>query len=154
MTSSVPLLALLEHFAEQAHTTLLLGGFGFLQPHLQARYLTGDHVENSVLHRQAQTTGSKVEDEGREAVLLVAVREAQGDPLHPQRARRRAGSRGGQNENGGETGKDSLPRHLQTRLQVRAIIWEHRGKQHKESFRTLPEAREAKGRRDAGEKRP
>ena len=32
--------------------------------------------------------------------------------------------------------------------------WEHRGKQHKESFRTLPEAREAKGKRDAGEKRP
>lgn len=34
------------------------------------------------------------------------------------------------------------------------ITWEHRGKQHKESFRTLPEAREAKGKRDAGEKRP
>jgi integrase len=34
------------------------------------------------------------------------------------------------------------------------IVWEHRGKQHKESFRTLPEAREAKGKRDAGEKRP
>lgn len=34
------------------------------------------------------------------------------------------------------------------------IMWKHRGKQHKESFRTLPEAREAKGKRDAGEKRP
>ncbi len=34
------------------------------------------------------------------------------------------------------------------------IVWERRGKQHKESFRTLPEAREAKGKRDAGEKRP
>lgn len=34
------------------------------------------------------------------------------------------------------------------------ITWEHRGKQHKESFRTLPEARGAKGKRDAGEKRP
>ena len=34
------------------------------------------------------------------------------------------------------------------------ITWEHRGKQHKESFRTLPEAREAKGKRDSGEKRP
>lgn len=34
------------------------------------------------------------------------------------------------------------------------IVWEHRGKQHKESFGTLAEAREAKGKRDAGEKRP
>jgi hypothetical protein len=34
------------------------------------------------------------------------------------------------------------------------VIWKHRGKQHKESFRTLSEAREAKGKRDAGEKRP
>jgi len=34
------------------------------------------------------------------------------------------------------------------------IVWEHRGRQHKESFRTLPEAREAKGKRDSGEKRP
>jgi hypothetical protein len=52
---------------------------------LQARYLTGDHVENSVLHRQAPTTGSKVEDEGREAVLLVAIRTAQSDRPHPRR---------------------------------------------------------------------
>ncbi len=34
------------------------------------------------------------------------------------------------------------------------ITWEHRGRQHKESFRTLAEAREAKGRRHAGERRP
>jgi integrase len=34
------------------------------------------------------------------------------------------------------------------------IVWEHRGRQHKESFRTLALAREAKGRRQAGEKRP
>lgn len=34
------------------------------------------------------------------------------------------------------------------------ITWEHRGRQHKESFRTLLEAREAKGRRHAGERRP
>lgn len=34
------------------------------------------------------------------------------------------------------------------------IVWEHRGRQHKESFGSLAEAREAKGKRDAGEKRP
>jgi integrase len=34
------------------------------------------------------------------------------------------------------------------------VVWEHRGRQHKESFRTLALAREAKGRRQAGEKRP
>lgn len=34
------------------------------------------------------------------------------------------------------------------------VIWTHRGRQHKEAFRTLAEAREAKGRRQAGEKRP
>jgi integrase len=34
------------------------------------------------------------------------------------------------------------------------VIWTHRGQQHKEAFRTLAEAREAKGRRQAGEKRP
>jgi integrase len=34
------------------------------------------------------------------------------------------------------------------------ITWEHRGRQHKESFRTLGEAREAKGRRHAGDRRP
>ena len=34
------------------------------------------------------------------------------------------------------------------------IAWEHRGKAHRESFRTLAEAREAKGRRSSGEKRP
>jgi hypothetical protein len=33
------------------------------------------------------------------------------------------------------------------------IVWLHRGRQHKESFRTLAEAREAKGRRDAGDRR-
>jgi hypothetical protein len=73
LSLTVPLLTLLEHFAEQAHTSLLFGSFGIFEPHLQARYLTGDHVENSVLHRQAQTTGSKVEDEGWETALLVAI---------------------------------------------------------------------------------
>jgi integrase len=34
------------------------------------------------------------------------------------------------------------------------IVWEHRGRQHKESFRSLAEAREAKGRKQAGERRP
>lgn len=34
------------------------------------------------------------------------------------------------------------------------ITWEYRGQQHKESFATLTEAREAKGNRSAGEKRP
>jgi len=34
------------------------------------------------------------------------------------------------------------------------ITWEYRGQQHKESFATLTEAREAKGNRNAGEKRP
>lgn len=34
------------------------------------------------------------------------------------------------------------------------IVWEHRGRQHKESFGSLAEAREAKGMRHAGEKRP
>lgn len=34
------------------------------------------------------------------------------------------------------------------------IVWEHRGRQHKESFASLAEAREAKGRRQAGERRP
>jgi integrase len=34
------------------------------------------------------------------------------------------------------------------------IVWEHRGRQHKESFSTLAEAREAKGRRQSGERRP
>lgn len=34
------------------------------------------------------------------------------------------------------------------------IVWEHRGRQHKESFSTLAEAREAKGRKQAGERRP
>jgi integrase len=34
------------------------------------------------------------------------------------------------------------------------VIWRHRGKQHKATFRTLAEAREAKGKRDAGERRP
>jgi integrase len=34
------------------------------------------------------------------------------------------------------------------------ITWEHRGRQHKESFATLAEARERKGARQAGERRP
>ena len=34
------------------------------------------------------------------------------------------------------------------------VIWTHRGRQQKEAFRTLAEAREAKGRRQAGDKRP
>jgi integrase len=34
------------------------------------------------------------------------------------------------------------------------IVWEHRGRQHKESFSTLAEARKAKGRKQAGERRP
>jgi integrase len=34
------------------------------------------------------------------------------------------------------------------------IVWRHRGRQHKESYRTMAEAREAKGRRHAGDKRP
>jgi integrase len=33
------------------------------------------------------------------------------------------------------------------------IQWQHRGKQHKEAFRTLAEAKEAKGLRDGGERR-
>lgn len=34
------------------------------------------------------------------------------------------------------------------------VTWEHRGRQHKESFATLAEAREEKGRRQAGDRRP
>lgn len=34
------------------------------------------------------------------------------------------------------------------------VIWTHRGRQHKETFGTLAEAREAKGRRASGERRP
>ncbi len=34
------------------------------------------------------------------------------------------------------------------------IIWEHRGQQHKETFATMAEAREKKGGRQSGEKRP
>jgi integrase len=34
------------------------------------------------------------------------------------------------------------------------VIWKHRGRQHKQSFRTLAEAREAKGQRHAGDRRP
>jgi integrase len=34
------------------------------------------------------------------------------------------------------------------------IVWLHRGRQHTETFRTYAEAREAKGKRDAGERRP
>lgn len=35
-----------------------------------------------------------------------------------------------------------------------AVIWRHRGKQYMETFRTFAEAREAKGNRDAGDRRP
>lgn len=34
------------------------------------------------------------------------------------------------------------------------VIWRHRGRQHKATFRSLAEAREAKGNRDAGDRRP
>lgn len=34
------------------------------------------------------------------------------------------------------------------------VIWRHKGRQHKAAYRTLAEAREAKGHRDAGERRP
>lgn len=34
------------------------------------------------------------------------------------------------------------------------VVWRHRGKQYKQTFRTLAEAREAKGNRDAGDRRP
>ena len=34
------------------------------------------------------------------------------------------------------------------------VVWEHRGKQHKSFHPTLAEAREAKGRRDSGDRRP
>lgn len=34
------------------------------------------------------------------------------------------------------------------------VVWRHRGKQHKEFFPTLAEAREAKGRRQSGDRRP
>ena len=34
------------------------------------------------------------------------------------------------------------------------VVWRHRGRQFKQTFRTFAEAREAKGNRDAGERRP
>jgi integrase len=34
------------------------------------------------------------------------------------------------------------------------VVWRHRGRQHMDTFRTLAEAREAKGNRDAGDRRP
>jgi integrase len=34
------------------------------------------------------------------------------------------------------------------------VVWRHRGKQHKETFRTFAEAREAQGKRRAGDSRP
>src|SRR4051794_30091112 len=34
------------------------------------------------------------------------------------------------------------------------VVWRHRGRQHKSFHRTLNEAREAKGHRDAGDRRP
>ena len=34
------------------------------------------------------------------------------------------------------------------------VVWRHRGRQHTDTYRTLAEAREAKGNRDAGDRRP
>jgi integrase len=34
------------------------------------------------------------------------------------------------------------------------VVWEYRGRQHKRSYRTLAEAREAKGQRQAGDRKP
>ena len=34
------------------------------------------------------------------------------------------------------------------------VVWRYRGKQHTETFRTMAEAKEAKGNRDAGDRRP
>src|SRR5262245_50255066 len=34
------------------------------------------------------------------------------------------------------------------------VVWRHRGRQYTATFRTLAEAREAKGNRDAGDRRP
>src|SRR5262245_54272863 len=34
------------------------------------------------------------------------------------------------------------------------VIWRHKGRQRKQFFRTLAEAREAKGRRDSGDRKP
>ncbi len=34
------------------------------------------------------------------------------------------------------------------------LVWRHRGRQHKETFRTFAEAREGKGNREAGDRRP
>src|SRR5436190_21600604 len=34
------------------------------------------------------------------------------------------------------------------------VVWRHRGKQHKKSFRMFSEAREAKAKRDSGDRRP
>lgn len=34
------------------------------------------------------------------------------------------------------------------------VVWQHRGRQHKSFHVTLAEAREAKGRRDSGDRRP
>jgi Phage integrase central domain len=34
------------------------------------------------------------------------------------------------------------------------VVWRHRGRQVRQTFRTLAEAREAKGNRDAGQRRP
>src|SRR3954452_19317239 len=34
------------------------------------------------------------------------------------------------------------------------VVWRHRGRQHKSFHRTLEEAREAKGQRDSGDRRP
>lgn len=37
---------------------------------------------------------------------------------------------------------------------LHVIVWRHRGRQHTDTFRTFAEAREAKGTRDAGDRRP
>ena len=34
------------------------------------------------------------------------------------------------------------------------VVWRHRGQQHTDTYRTLAQAREAKGNRDAGDRRP
>jgi integrase len=54
---------------------------------------------------------------------------------------------------GGEAGEDALSRHLQARLALRDRVGTPRAPAQ-ESFGSLAEAREAKGRRQAGERRP
>jgi integrase len=40
------------------------------------------------------------------------------------------------------------------RCECAYVVWRHRGRQHTDTFRTLAEAREAKGQRDGGDRRP